>query len=186
QLVSKQAAVLDEAGYAPALLDFRCGYGRYSFIDATPLHANDISEGVLSRLAAYCAFRAKSFIASSADNQAITKMLDVNLALQFGEENPVPTLPLERPVFPDCRMHPHEWLITADGKILKTDAVGHADDHQFPGPTDIAWDLAGIIVDWELSDSAADYLLSEYRSLTSDSIQPRIQPYLLAYTVFRA
>lgn len=186
QLVRNHAAILDEAGYAPALLELRGGYGRYSFIDGFPLGVNDINERILSLLAGYCAFRAKSLIASGADNNGIAKMLDVNLTLEFGEQKTLFALPLERPVFPDCRMQPHEWLLTRDGRIIKTDGVSHADDHQFPGPTDIAWDIAGIIVDWNLSDSAAEYLLAEYRSVTSDPIQKRIRPYLLAYTVFRA
>lgn len=186
QLVTTQAEILAQGGYGPALLQLRSGYGQYSFIDGCPLRAHDISQGILSRFAGYCAFRAKSFVAGSADNEAITKMLDVNLALGFGQENMPFALPLERPVFPDCRMHPHEWLATRDGKIIKTDGAGHADDHQFPGPTDIAWDMAGLIVDWDLPDGAVAYLLAEYGRLTSDAIQKRIRPYLLAYTVFRA
>ena len=40
---------------------------------------------------------------------------------------------------------PHEWLRLDDGNVRKTDAIAHGDDHLFPGPTDIAWDLAGAI-----------------------------------------
>lgn len=41
----------------------------------------------------------------------------------------------------DGRMLAHEWIETSGG-FLKCDAVDHGDDHFFPGPQDIAWDVA--------------------------------------------
>ena len=40
---------------------------------------------------------------------------------------------------------------------MKVDAAAHGDDHGFPGPVDVAWDLAGAVVEWELG-GAARYL----------------------------
>ena len=50
-------------------------------------------------------------------------------------------LPEGRAVALDGRMLPHEWLETPAGYV-KTDALDHHDDHFFPGPQDIAWDVA--------------------------------------------
>ena len=69
--------------------------------------------------------------------------------------------------------------------MFKTDAADHSDDHFFPGPTDIAWDLAGAIVEWDLPRQAADYLLERYRRASGDDPESRMPGYLLAYTVFR-
>jgi hypothetical protein len=74
---------------------------------------------------------------------------------------------------------------TNDGTMLKTDATSHGDDHFFPGPTDIAWDLAGAIVEWEMDPSAAEFFVSRYARLSNDDPRPRLPAFLLAYTVFR-
>ena len=60
-------------------------------------------------------------------------------------------------------MMPHEWLELPDGRLLKLDGSAHGDDHFFPGPCDIAWDLAGTIVEWKLTAPEAEYFLEEYR-----------------------
>jgi hypothetical protein len=90
-----------------------------------------------------------------------------------------------RPAICDARMMPHEWLISEGGRLLKTDGASHGDDHFFPGPCDIAWDLAGAIVEWELPAQAAEFLCERYRRLTGDDAQPRLNAHLLAYSLFR-
>ena len=94
-------------------------------------------------------------------------------------------LGLERPVIADGRMQPHEWLLTADGHMLKTDSGSHGDDHFFPGPTDIAWDLAGAIVEWEMTAEQSATLLDVYRHKSGDDAVSRIQHFVIAYPVFR-
>lgn len=82
-------------------------------------------------------------------------------------------------------MLPHEWLRARDGRLVKVDGVTHGDDHFLPGPTDIAWDLAGIIVEWNLGSDARERLLAEYRARSGDDARARIDGYVLAYTLFR-
>jgi hypothetical protein len=82
-------------------------------------------------------------------------------------------------------MQPHEWLRTSDGIVLKTDASTHGDDHFFPGPTDIAWDLAGIAVEWNLHPDALEFLLTRFAQLTSNDLRRRLPILMLAYSVFR-
>ena len=43
-------------------------------------------------------------------------------------------------------MGPHAWLRDENGRLIKTNGSVHGDDHFFPGPCDIAWDLAGAFV----------------------------------------
>ena len=94
-------------------------------------------------------------------------------------------LELKRPVIADGHMQPHEWLLTADGQMLKTDSGSHGDDHFFPGPTDIAWDLAGAIVEWEMTAEQSATLLDLYRQNSGDDAVSRIQHFVIAYSVFR-
>jgi hypothetical protein len=44
-------------------------------------------------------------------------------------------------------MHAWEWLLTRDGRIVKTDAVDHHASNDLVGAQDPAWDLAGAIVE---------------------------------------
>jgi hypothetical protein len=136
-------------------------------------------------MAAYCAFRVKNFPATNPDSALLSNMTQVNLGVEFGLEDVPCNLPVERPVYPDCCMSPHEWLVTADGQILKTDAVGHGEGHQLPGPADIAWDLAGAILEWKLPSGEAEFFLNEYQRLSGDSATLRVGPYLMSYSVFR-
>jgi hypothetical protein len=93
-------------------------------------------------------------------------------------------LAMQRIVIPDGKMQPYEWLETERG-LLKLDAADHGDDHFYPGATDIAWDLAGAIVEWQLDAQASDYLLAKYTQSSGDAAQARVSQYLLAYALFR-
>jgi hypothetical protein len=52
-----------------------------------------------------------------------------------------------RPIEIDGRMHAWEWLVAADGTIVKTDALDHHDAHDLVGCQDVAWDVAGAAIE---------------------------------------
>jgi hypothetical protein len=183
--VQDQAGLLAEAGLAPRLFGFDSGFGRYEFVQGRPLTTRDLSQALISRLAGYCAFRARNFSAESSDLFMLGDMLRVNLEAEFGLTCLRPTLPLELPVYADCRMLPHEWITTSEGRTVKSDAAGHSEGHQLPGPVDIAWDLAGVIIEWRLEADAAEFFLEEYRRQSGDDPRKRLPGYLLAYSVHR-
>jgi hypothetical protein len=139
---------------------------------------------VLQSLAEYCAFRAAALPASAPGPVSLESMLALNLQVEFGRQPPALKLPLEKLVFTDSRMMPHEWIMHA-GEIMKTDGASHGDDHLFPGPTDIAWDLAGAIAEWDLSSGQQDFFLRAYQRRSGDCAASRLPAYLLAYSVFR-
>ncbi|MGZ4845604.1 MAG: hypothetical protein ACXVJ1_12730, partial [Candidatus Angelobacter sp.] len=85
----------------------------------------------------------------------------------------------------DGRMQPHEWLLSKEGSLLKTDSGSHGDDHFFPGPTDIAWDLAGAIVEWQMNEEQTTEFLDRYRRASGDDASVRIDGFIKAYAVFR-
>ena len=183
--VEQRARALADAGFSPPGED--AGYGFISYHKQTgfPATRADLCPPLLDRLAQYCAFRASAF-PETACSQDLTAMAAWNLHEEFGVpcEPASAELEIKVPVVPDGRMQPHEWLLTARA-ILKTDGLAHGDDHFYPGPADIAWDLAGAIVEWDMGPDAAEYLLRRYVQLSGDRVRSRLPAWLQAYSAFR-
>jgi hypothetical protein len=169
------------------LLSHDSGFSEFAVLDSRPMDASQISAAVLERVADYCAFRALEFGAPVAHESQLEAVARFNVAQEFGCEigEQLSTLNTDRVIVTDGRMLPHEWLLTPGGAFVKTDGDTHGDDHFFPGPADIAWDLAGAIVEWSMTTEAAQYMLDRYRRRSGDDPRARIDAYLLAYTVFR-
>ena len=185
--VRNRARSLAAAGFGCAIEDAGDGFSRYPVINGRSLHFNDVSESILERIARYCTFRSAEFRAEHDTPEPLAEMLRVNLVREFEWEidfDPELLRP-QNMIVVDGRMNPHEWLGTADGRLLKTDGATHGDDHFFPGPTDIAWDIAGAAVEWNLRPDALDFLLSRYRLLTGEDLRQRLQIVLITYAVFR-
>lgn len=174
---------LAEHGFAPMPQKDAHGFASYLWLSSRPMRSDDLTEPVLFRLAEYCAFRANAFAAELPDLNQLQMMAEYNLQ-QMELHTPV-ALHLERPVIADGRMQPHEWLLAPDRHILKVDGGSHGDDHFFPGPTDIAWDLAGAIIEWRMNKEQEQSFLETYRKLSGDNAESRIADFTLAYTVFR-
>ena len=134
-------------------------------------------------MAEYCAFRMQAFSVELSGLSSLQQMADHNLH-ELGLDLQV-DLHLEHPVIADGRMQPNEWLLSKDGKLLKTDSGSHGDDHFFPGPTDIAWDLAGAIVEWKMNEQQAAEFIDLYRCASGDDPSARIDGFIKAYAVFR-
>ncbi len=159
------------------------GFASYPWIHGRAMTAKDLSAGVVTRLAAYCAFRAAEIRTERGDLSALQRMAEHNLQeLRFN----LPVEPkLHRPVIADGKMQPHEWVITENGAMVKADSGSHGDDHFFPGPTDIAWDLAGAIVEWRMNAAQTQAFVEAYRRASGDDAGNRIDEFIKAYTVFR-
>jgi hypothetical protein len=182
--VLERENILAAAGFGPGVQIECDGFASYPWIARRPMQASDLSQSELERLAAYCAFRSRAFPGEPADSDALQRMAGHNLH-ELKLELPV-ELRVVRPVVADGRMHPHEWLETSDGRMLKTDSGSHGDDHFFPGVTDIAWDLAGAIVEWRMNAAQAESLLDSYRRASGDDAGSRIDGFVTAYAVFRS
>ena len=63
----------------------------------------------------------------------------------------------------DNRLHVWEWLIRPDGRLLKTDALDHHAAHDLVGCQDVAWDVAGAVVELDLSPPEQDELCAIIR-----------------------
>lgn len=159
------------------------GFISYPLIKGRPLSPGDLSAEILAGLAEYCAFRQRIFSVELSDLAALQQMAEHNLH-ELGLDLPI-DLHLEHPVIADGRMQPYEWLLRGDGKVLKTDSGSHGDDHFFPGPTGIAWDLAGAIVEWQMNDQQTTEFLDLYQRASGDDASARIDGFIKAYAVFR-
>ena len=140
----------------------------------------------LRHLAQYCAWRAAALPATVAevDIGRLEHMAAYNVEQEFGFA-PKVRLEVERPAICDGRMQHYKWRELGNDHWIKLDASTHGDDHFFPGPTDIAWDLAGVCVEWQLNADCREFLLSEYRRVSGDNLAARVQPYEIAYAAFR-
>ena len=180
--VRDRSRILAEGGWGPTVSNAGDGFSAYPWIRGVRLR--DIDRGAVLQLASYCAFRQAHFRLRSASAEALEQMTEVNLERALGVSASI-VLPIEWPVIADARMMPYEWVQAGGGRLLKVDAASHGDDHFYPGPTDIAWDVAGAIIEWKLDNGASDLLIDEYERISGDSIKWRLPAYLLAYCAFR-
>lgn len=181
----ERAHYLASVGFGASVQDAEDGFAQYAVLSGHCLDHVDISASALDRVAAYCALRAATFRVTQAPGP-LAEMVRFNLLQNFGLEWNGTLPEAERTVFVDGRMQLHEWIQADNGLLHKTDAVSHGDDHFFPGPTSIGWDLAGTIVEWDLSSDAQDFLLSRFEHWSSERLRSHISSYVLAYAVFRA
>ena len=185
--VRERAFVLAEAGFSPAVCDAGDGFLAYQKVEGRHLRTQDVSPSVLKQIARYCSFRVATFTHARPHDTELANMLAFNIQQEFGRELKFdPELLISaNAVLIDGRMQPFEWIASSEGAFLKTDAISHGDNHFFPGPCDIAWDLAGAIVEWDLSFEAAEFLLRNFKQLSGIDVAKKLHVYKLAYCVFR-
>ncbi|AWJ92699.1 hypothetical protein Sp245p_22895 (plasmid) [Azospirillum baldaniorum] len=163
-----RARALHQAGFTTKPMALRHGFLAERWLDGAQLP----STMPLERLADYLLFRAQRFPAerdTGASLPDLLAMAHVNIGEALGA---AATVPLDRwtrdilseldagvrRVVTDNRLHIWEWLRTTDGRVLKTDSLDHADAHDLIGCQDIAWDVAGAIVEFGLAEAEADRL----------------------------
>jgi len=186
EAIGARAKLLADCGFLPRYLGNRRGFGQYELVPGRVLNLCDRSDELLERMADYLALRSTRFLSDAAQTPELEKMLRWNWQLEYGEElkRNESQLRVKRAVVCDGRMMPHKWLRTDAGELLKLDSGGHGDNHFFPGPCDIAWDVAGAIVEWEMQGEVRERFVRGYEAGTGDSISSRLAPYLLAYATF--
>jgi hypothetical protein len=185
EAVGARLDAIAKAGYGPDYLGSEEGFGCTRLVPGRPATKEDLIPGLINRIAAYCAFRAGRLHTQHATTDELKTSIEANWEFEFGSKLPFALeLDVVRPVIVDGKMQPHEWIISADG-ALKIDSETHGDDHFFPGPTDIAWDLAGAIIEWQMTPAQAHAFVLEYHRLSGDDPSSRMHSYLLAYSTFR-
>lgn len=186
--VRDRAFRLAQAGFAPKVCDAGDGFLAYELETGSRPSAQDVTSSILDGMAEYCAFRYAEFgVNASAQEAQLREMLEFNVAQEFGIQLTLPaeSFSTNRPVITDGRMNPHEWILNDSGQLIKTDGVDHGDNHFFPGPCDIAWDLAGAAVEWRLGAEASGFLVEQFSRRSGMNVSPKLELYKLGYSVFR-
>jgi hypothetical protein len=184
-----RAAQVAEWGVGPAPVALASGFLTFAHVPGRPLRAGDRPAGLLSALAEYLARVACDCRVDAATSTSLVEMLRVNIDEGLGAEwQPGVDVSDDDAIIvcPDGRMFPHEWLLTPDGRFVKTDSFEHGDDHFYPGPTDIAWDVAATCVEWRLTPREEAEFLHRYVARSGDAqIARRLAFYRAAYLAFR-
>jgi hypothetical protein len=94
--------------------------------------------------------------------------------------------PHVRRIVTDNRLHTWEWLVTSDGALLKTDALDHARSHDLIGCQDVAWDVAGAIVEFAFDQSEADGVMQRVAYHSGEAVSRDLVAFLLpCYSAFQ-
>lgn len=139
---------------------------------------------------AYLAWRHRELALGAArpPSEALQAMVAINAArlrVRLPVQPPAAALAAP-PVAVDNRLQRWEWGVTRHGYV-KFDATDHADDPFFPGPCDIAWDLAAIAIEFGAARGAV--VVEAYGRASGESaaqLAPRLAWHRHAYAVFRA
>ncbi len=184
----ERARELHTAGFTPPVAGYRHGFLVERWIDG----ARSVDQGfenrdrLVAHLGRYLGFRARRFPAGPERGAPLAELWDMarhNAALALGESlarsfdrwAPKDLDRLERGarrVETDNRLHTWEWLALPDGRILKADAHDHHAAHDLVGCQDIAWDIAGAVVEFGLSGPERDGLCAAVEGETGRAVDP--------------
>jgi hypothetical protein len=168
---ARKAAVLSEAGITPKIVGMRYGFIAEQWIPGICLSEVSVDRSELIELIGrYLGFRARHLQPPrrGASLDDLCRMALVNAEELLG---PAAARRIGgrikdadrfasdlRPVDTDNRVHAWEWIVSPDGKVLKTDALDHSAAHDLVGCQDIAWDIAGAAVEFDLSPEEREQL----------------------------
>ena len=188
---------LGEAGFTSSPVALRYGFMAEPWrSDTGPLRLPpDQRRAFIAHLGRYLSWRAVHLPAppgSGAELQTLLEMARVNAcealgdralkarALDHGLWAEAPPI---RRVWTDNRLHGQEWLQLGESGWLKTDAVDHAAAHDLIGAQDIAWDVAGAGVEFDLDDAEMALLLEALgdQAELRAGLQPLMETAYLAF-----
>lgn len=172
-----RARRLARAGFIAAPREFRDGFLVTEWIEAenvSSLPDGAAREDLVETVAAYLAFLAREFpVKDSGAGASPPQLLAVarhyasarlgrDAADLLGRWDGLLAGIAEhaRRVATDNRLHRWEWLRLPGGGWMKADALDHAETPDGAGPQDIAWDVAGAVVELSLADDETAVLLA--------------------------
>ncbi|RWE44472.1 MAG: hypothetical protein EOS78_02570 [Mesorhizobium sp.] len=194
QRKSSTAVMLHKAGFGPEVVGLCHGFLIERWIDGTTLDGAPISNrDLVVELGRYLAWRAIHLHTSEegASLSALADMATHNAAEALGSVRAAElrewfsqqTPPKHaRRVEIDGRLHPWEFIVCADRKLVKTDAVDHCVAHDLIGCQPVEWDVAAARFEHALSasesDTLAGYIEEQLRKAFQRSIDVELIDYL--------
>jgi hypothetical protein len=190
--IERRAEMLADAGFCAAPQGLSHGFLAQRWMEGRPLTTTTAAD--LRRIAAYVAHLKRRFGTGAAEcvddvcDMALTNAREALGADTVGAferlARSARQFPAER-VAIDGRLLPHEWIATST-QLVKVDALDHHDDDFWPGCRDIAWDVAGAIVEFDWSGAPRDSFVAEYERYSADrTIRRRLPFYEAAYLAYR-
>ncbi|MGY2047634.1 hypothetical protein [Methylobacterium sp. JK268] len=196
-----RARALHEAGFGPPVAGLAHGFLVERWLhEARPLARGVATPDVIEAAGRYLAFRALSFPSGPGRGASLAELLAMarhNAAAVLGAEaarglgryDAARLAALEeqsRPVEVDARMQPWEWLLLPDGSVRKADALDHHAGHDLVGCQDIAWDVAGACVEFDLPAAGRDRLATTVAAGTGRPVDGSLLGFLIpCYLAFR-
>jgi hypothetical protein len=155
---------LQETGW-PRPLGVELGFVAWPWIEGVPCSPSDASDlTLLEQLAAHLC-RAPDEVMGPEEQRAsfdrLARMAFWNVQEELGETAAAQVEQLSRsveilssaPPALDGRMAPSDWIRTRSGALVKPNWLNHELDHTCVGRQSWLWDLAGVMVEWQLSES---------------------------------
>ncbi len=187
----EMARALYSAGFTPEPLELVHGFLAERWMgDAQPL---GVTEKPVEEIGQYLGARLRLFPAREGAGATVDQLIAMchrNISLALGDEA-VRRLPgwdavvlsrrLAR-VRTDNKLDRAEWKRLPDRRLLKTDALDHHQTHDLVGCQDIAWDVAGAIVEFDLDGQEADRLIAATACAIDADL---LDFYRVAYPAFR-
>lgn len=184
-----RARLLHRAGFTPEVAGLCHGFLVERWLAVTPLVVASLDDAgrrrMVERVGRYLGFRARELAAdpdSGAPLELLAEVVRRNAALALGAVPALPGSPAAlasrvRRIEIDGRLHAWEWLVGADGGLVKADALDHCAAHDLVGCQDVAWDLAGAAVELALSPAEQDRLAR----ITGETSGRAADPALVAF-----
>ncbi|HZF93793.1 MAG TPA: hypothetical protein VEZ20_02865 [Allosphingosinicella sp.] len=145
----------------------------------------------LEIVARYLGTRARLFPAGPARGATLAELLEMsrrNIGLALGEDAAAGLqMPLAAPmpVETDNRLDLHEWIEPEPGRWLKTDALDHHAAHDLIGCQDIAWDVAGAVVEFDLGGEEAVAFVANVAHAAGRPVDAALTAFsIIAYSAF--
>ena len=192
-----KARALHAAGFAVEPLGLRLGFlvERWRG-DLRPMRLDGIGRlRLIEILGRYLGFRTRlrSRSPAGADLEALGAMASHNIGEALGADaeagwrrrtSDLAGLPPIHRVETDNRLHAWEWL-SGGSTLIKTDALDHSHGHDLIGCQDIAWDVAGSRIEFDLDDDETEKLRRVVGSINRTPVEVAlIAWYIPAYLAF--
>jgi hypothetical protein len=194
------ARQLHEAGFTPETAGYRHGF----LVERWDEESDGLDQAWMDRkslidqVGVYLGFRARHFPAAEHQGASLPELRHMALynigqalgaaaasALEPALADPGTLEGKVRRVWADNRMHVWEWLVSGE-KLLKTDALDHSAAHDLIGCQDMTWDIAGAIIELDLSDEEASRLCEIVRQESGHPVHPELTAFMFpCYLAFQ-
>lgn len=193
-----RARILAEAGFTPPVAGLCHGFLVQKWVPAHIGPQDFERAAFITHLGRYLSFRARFMSPPSTGGASVSKLCGMAMV---NTEEALGVAGLGRlkrriseawryeglvvPADTDNRLQPWEWLAAGEHGYFKTDALDHSAGHDLVGAQDVAWDIAGAVIEFDLSQGEAANLRAAVadgcRRAVSAELQALFEIFYLAF-----